>query len=184
VPRAGLSPDAVVDVAMGIVDAEGSASLTLAAVAGRAGVATPSLYKHVRGLAELRSLVSARVMEELADRIGGAALGRSGDDALRAVMAEIRAYATEHPLRYQAMRQSADTEGRESAAGDRLLAVLLAVLRGYDLEGSDLIHAARCVRSAAHGFAVLQAAGAFGLPEDLDASYDLLIHMITTGLRT
>jgi AcrR family transcriptional regulator len=174
----------VVDVALEVVDAEGPEALTFAAVAGRAAVAPPSLYKHVRGLAELRTLVSARVMDEMADRIGRAALGRSGDDALRAVMLEFRAYATEHPLRYRAMRQTADTEGPEAAAGDRLLEVILAVLRGYGLAGSDLIHAARCVRSATHGFAVLQSAGAFGLPEELDAGYDLLIHMVISGLHT
>ncbi|HEU4900851.1 MAG TPA: TetR-like C-terminal domain-containing protein [Actinomycetota bacterium] len=39
-------------------------------------------------------------------------------------------------------------------------------------------HAARCLRSAAHGFAVLEAAGGFGLSDDLDASYERLIHMI------
>jgi hypothetical protein len=82
------------------------------------------------------------------------------------------------------MRQAADVEPAEAKAGGRLLDVIFAVLRGYGLEGAELVHAARCVRSAAHGFAVLQAAGGFGLPEDLDSSYDLLIRMITAGLRT
>jgi hypothetical protein len=31
---------------------------------------------------------------------------------------------------------------------------------------------------------MLEAAGAFGLPEKLDDSYDLLIHMIISGLHT
>lgn len=39
-PRAGLSPEAVVDAAVAVVDAGGPGALTLAAVAGRAGVAT------------------------------------------------------------------------------------------------------------------------------------------------
>ncbi|MCC8246644.1 TetR family transcriptional regulator [Saccharothrix luteola] len=74
--RAALSADAVVDVALRLVDEEGAAALTLAAVASRAGVATPSLYKHVRNLAELRALMSVRIMDDLAVRIGGAVLGR------------------------------------------------------------------------------------------------------------
>lgn len=181
-PRAGLSPDAVVDAAIAIVDAGGPGALTLAAVAGRARVATPSLYKHVRNLAELRQLVTVRVVEELTERLGEAALGRSGDDAVRALMRAYRSYVVEHPNRYASMEQSAVPAERVAAAAQRLLGIILAVLRGYDLEGSRLIHAARCLRSAVHGFAVLEAAGGFGLPEDLEASYELLITMVTGGL--
>src|SRR5690606_6751367 len=61
VPRAGLSHDAVVRLAVEVVDeagATGFADLTLAKVAARAGVAAPSLYKHVGSLADLRREVA------------------------------------------------------------------------------------------------------------------------------
>jgi AcrR family transcriptional regulator len=182
-PRVGLSPDGVVDAAIEIVDAEGPAALTLSAVAGVAGVATPSLYKHVRNLAELRQLVTLRVIEELTERLGDAALGRSRDDAVRAVMRAYRSYVVDHPGRYAAMDQAPESDPRLQAASDRLLDIVLAVLRGYDLEGPDLIHAARCLRSSVHGFAVLEASGGFGLPESLEESYELLIRMVVGGLR-
>ncbi|HET7519849.1 MAG TPA: TetR-like C-terminal domain-containing protein [Actinomycetes bacterium] len=60
---------------------------------------------------------------------------------------------------------------------------MLAVLGGFGVEGHAAVHAARCLRSAAHGFAVLEAAGGFGLSDDLDASHERLIHMIIAGLR-
>ncbi|WP_109508839.1 TetR/AcrR family transcriptional regulator [Nocardioides speluncae] len=182
-PRAGLSPDGVVDAAINLVDTDGAAALTLSAVAGSAGVATPSLYKHVRSLAELRQLVTLRVLDELADRVSEAAMGRSGDDAVRAVMRAYRSYVVDHPGRYAAMEQTPATEPPLAAAADRLLGAVLAVLRGYDLDGPALIHAARCLRSAVHGFAVLEASGGFGLPEPLEESYELLIGMVISGLR-
>ncbi|WP_067491574.1 TetR-like C-terminal domain-containing protein [Actinomadura hibisca] len=184
-PRVGLSPDGVVDAAITIVDADGPAALTLAAVAAKAGVATPSLYKHVRNLAELRDLVTTRVVEELTERLTAAVMGRSGDDATRALMRAYRSYVVDHPGRYAAMNQTSapDLDPRLAAASQRLLDVLLAVLRGYGLEGAALVHAARCLRSSVHGFAVLEAAGGFGLPADLEASYDLLIRMVVGGLR-
>ncbi|MFC4531555.1 TetR/AcrR family transcriptional regulator [Sphaerisporangium dianthi] len=181
--RAGLSPDAVVDIALRIIDEEGTAAVTLSAVAARAGVATPSLYKHVRNLAELNDLVTVRVMDELADRLREALLGRSGDQALRALMDAYRAYVVANPGRYAAMIQTAPPEGSARAkAGETLVEILLAALRGYGLEGADAIHAVRCLRAAAHGFAVLESADGFGLPVGLDDTYDLLIHMITAGL--
>ncbi|MGW6705062.1 TetR/AcrR family transcriptional regulator [Streptomyces sp. NPDC054956] len=181
-PRASLSADAVVDVALGLVDEEGPAALTLSAVAGRAGVATPSLYKHVRSLAELRDLLSARIMNELADEVGGAVLGLSADDAVRAFMTAWRAYAQRHPGRYAAMPQSPEPHTAE--AGRRLVGILLATLRAYGMEDSAAIHAARCLRATAHGFVSLETGGGFALPEDLDESYALLTHMVITGLRT
>ncbi|GAA3367563.1 TetR/AcrR family transcriptional regulator [Streptomyces sannanensis] len=179
--RAALSANAVVDIALQIVDEGTPAALTLSAVAGRAGVATPSLYKHVSNLAELRELMSARIVNEIADQVGEAVLGRSADEAIRALMTAWRHYAVRNPHRYAALIQS--PRPRTAEAGTRLVNIILATLRAYGMEDSAAIHATRCLRAAVHGFAVLEAEGAFGLPEKLDESYDLLIHMMIAGLH-
>lgn len=181
-PRAGLSPDAVVDAAIGLLDSAGPEGVTLAAVATVTGVATPSLYKHIDSLDSLRRLIAVRSMNDLADRLTAAVLGRSQDDALRALMIAYRAYALEYPYRYAALPQHPVPDPGLSAAGGRVIEVILAVLRGYGLQGHDAVHAARSVRAAAHGFASLQTAGAFQLAEDLDTSYEYLIGMLTAGL--
>ena len=182
-PRAGLSPAAVVDAATDVVDEDGPAALTLAAVAGRTGVATPSLYKHVPSLAELRRLVALRVLEELAEVLRTAVLGRSGDDAATELMLAYRRYATEHPGRYAVLPQTPQADPDLAAAGARVVDAFLAVLRGYRLEGSAAIHATRSLRAAVHGFAALQIAGGFGLSEDLDTSYQRLIGLLIAGLH-
>ena len=64
----------------------------------------------------------------------------------------------------------------------RLMDVVLALVHGYGLRGAQAVHAARCLRSAMHGFASLQAAGGFGRPENLDTSYDYLTGMLTSGI--
>lgn len=178
-PRASLSADAVVAFALETVDEAGAAALTLSAVAARASVATPSLYKHVRGLAELRDLVSARIMDDLADEVGQAVLGRSGEEALRAFMRAWRSFALRAPHRYAAMLQT--PEPRTAEAGERLLDIIRAALRAYGMTDSAAVHMARCLRAAVHGFAVLEAEGAFGLPESTDDSYDLLVSMMAAG---
>ncbi len=180
--RAALSAAAVVDVALRLVDEEGPAGLTLTAVASRAGVATPSLYKHVRDLAELRALMSVRIMAELAERSGAAVLGRSADEAIRALMTAWREYVLGHPHRYSALNQA--PEPMAAQAGRRLVDIMVAALRAYDLADSEAIHAARCLRAAVHGFAVLEVANAFQHPEKPAETYDLLAHMVLTGLRT
>lgn len=177
-----MSPEVVVDAALSVIDEQGLDALTLAAVAARTGVAAPSLYKHVASLAELRTLVGARVLEEMTERFGAAVMGYSGDAAVAILMREYRAYVVEHPARYAVVPLDVLDEPALAAAGTKLLNVFLAALRGYDLVDSEAIHATRCVRAAAHGFASLEAGGGFELPEDLDESYDRLVQMLLASL--
>lgn len=181
-PRAGLSTAAVVAAALAVIDERGNDALTLAAVAARTGVATPSLYKHVAGLAELRVLLGVRVLDEMTERFTAAVLGRSRDDAVTALMHAYRRYVTEHPARYAAMPLDPLHDPALAAAGGKLIGVVLATLRGYGLTDSAAIHAIRHLRVVAHGFASLEAGGGFGLPEDLDETYAQLIDTILTSL--
>ena len=61
--------------------------------------------------------------------------------------------------------------------------VLVAVLDGYGLTGDDAIHATRAVRSALHGFAVLETGGGFGIKLDLDESFERMVDLLDRGLR-
>jgi len=183
-PRAGLSTAAVVAAAAEIADAEGLDRLTLARVAATAGVRTPSLYNHVESLDDVRRGVALLALRDLADALRDAAVGRAGDDALAAMAVAYRAYARRHPGRYAATQRApaeGDEEMRTAAAG--AVDVVLAVLRGYGLEGDDAIHAARAVRSALHGFVALEAGGGFGIPVDLDESYARMVRALARGLR-
>jgi AcrR family transcriptional regulator len=183
VPRAGLSTAAVVGAAADIADAEGLDALTLARLAGSVGVRTPSLYNHVAGLDDVRRRVALVALVELGDALRDATVGRAGDDALTAMARAYRAYAGAHPGRYAAT-QRAPAAGDEEigTAAARAVDVLLAVLRGYGLEGDDAIHAARAVRSALHGFVALESGGGFGIPVALDESFDRMVAALARGL--
>jgi AcrR family transcriptional regulator len=178
-----LTPTAVVDVALGIVDEHGLEGLTLAAVAQRCGVATPSLYKHVANLGELKAMVGVRVLEDMTDQFTTAVLGRAGDDAVTALMHAYRAYVAARPKRYSAMPMDPLHDPIQEAAGTKLVGVMLATLRGYGLEGSAAVHATRRLRVIVHGFASIEAGDGFGLPEDLDGTYDQLVQMYLASLR-
>jgi AcrR family transcriptional regulator len=181
-PRAGLSARAVVDIAIEIIDAQGAEALALSLVAGRAGVAPPSLYKHVGSVAELRSLVAVRILDEMTDAATAAVMGRSGDAAIAALMRQMRAYAVEHPARYLAVPADPVHDPALADAAGRFLDVFFAVLRSYNLEGSAAVHAIRALRVIIHGFAVIESSGGFGLTEDPTETYDRLIEMYLATL--
>jgi AcrR family transcriptional regulator len=180
-PRAGLDAAAVVAAAAQVADADGLERLTLARLAAALGIRTPSLYAHVDGLADLRARLGARGAWELAAQLQQAAAGRSGADALRAVADAYRAYAHAHPGSYAAMQAVSDREENQ-AAGAAVMGVILAALSAYELRDEDTIHAVRAIRSALHGFVVLEREGGFGIPISVDVSYATLVDMIDTGL--
>ena len=145
-PRAGLDAEAVVAAAAALADADGLAQLTLARLAAALGIRTPSLYTHVDGLGDLRARLGARGARELAAALQIAAAGLARGDALRAVALAYRKYAHAHPGTYAAMQIASDSEEFE-AAGAEVIGLIVAVLRGYGLEGEP--RSTRCGRSAA-----------------------------------
>lgn len=183
-PRAGLTPQTVVREAARLADEVGADRLTLAALAARLGVALPSLYKHVKGADALAQRLSALATAELATELTAAAAGRAGRDALLAVAAAYRDYARRHPGRYPATQRPPDPADPEHvAAADRAVGAIYAILRGYGLTGDAAVDATRMFRSAVHGFVTLQASGGFGLPRDVDRSFDQMVAALDTAYR-
>jgi AcrR family transcriptional regulator len=176
VPRAGLTPSIVVDRAGALADEGGLDRLTLAALAARLGVALPSLYKHVGGLDDLRRRMAIAAAAELADRLGAAVAGRSRLDALAALAEAYRGFAREHPGRYP-LTQVAPAQGDDehAAVAERAVTAVFAALRGYGLEGDEAVDATRALRSALHGFVLLESGGGFGLARPPAASFDRMI---------
>ena len=117
-PRAGLGPDAVVDGAAALADAEGLEAVTLARLAADLGVRAPSLYAHVGGLPDLRRRLAARGARELGAALQAAAAGRARGDALAAVAGAYRRYARAHPGTYAAAQRAPDL-GDEGGRGRR-----------------------------------------------------------------
>ncbi|WP_433530033.1 TetR/AcrR family transcriptional regulator [Micromonospora sp. CA-263727] len=175
-PRAGLNPQVVVREAARLADEVGYDKLTLAALANRLGVALPSLYKHVKGVDALGQQLAALATAEIADEMTTAAAGRSGEDALRAVAAAYRSYARRHPGRYPATQRVPDpADPAHVAAGARAVGVVYAILLGYGISGDAAVDAVRMFRAAVHGFVSLEAAGDFGLPREVDHSFDQMV---------
>jgi AcrR family transcriptional regulator len=172
----GIDADAVVAAAAEIADADGFEAVTLAAVAARLGIRSPSLYNHVDGLPGLQRMLTLRAVEGLGAAIRDAAVGRSGDEAVRAIAHAFRDYARAHPGLYAAtVRAPAPDSPDAEALAEAAVQLLVQVVAAWGIEGDEAIHQVRVLRSALHGFVSLELGGGFGLPLDLDRSFDLLV---------
>ena len=173
----------MLDEAERIADEVGLSRLTLAALAERLGVRQPSLYKHIDGMDALQRGLSIRAKNELAYVLARAAVGRERGDAVTSIAHVYRTWALEHPGRYTAaQRAPAKGDADDIAASQAVLQVATDVLAGYQLRDDDAIDATRALRSTLHGFVTLEAAGGFGLPVDVDRSFERLVGGLITAL--
>ena len=181
-PRAGLTQDRVVDEAQRIADDVGLSRLTLAALADRLVLRQPSLYKHVNGIDHLHRRIAVRAKTELAGVLARAAVGRSRVDAMVSMSEAYRTWALDHPGSYAAAQRAPVPEDvDDQAANQAVVKVCADVLTGYQLRDDDAIDAIRALRAALHGFVSLEVEGGFGLPVDVDRSFDRLVRGLATA---
>ena len=182
-----LDKQAVLQTAVDLVNAEGMESLTLSHLAEKLGIRSPSLYNHVDGLPGLQRELAVMNAKLLADRLSEAAIGRSGSELFMAVAQAFRIYVKEYPGLYMSTLRSSGNQAVQDEnlihEEERALKIGLAVMASLGLQGEDAIHALRAFRSMVHGFATLEVAGGFGLPEDCDESFHRLVETLAAGLQ-
>ncbi|WP_029421457.1 TetR/AcrR family transcriptional regulator [Alicyclobacillus macrosporangiidus] len=183
--KARLDRVSVVLTAASLADEIGFEHVTLAAVASRLGVRIPSLYNHVDGLPGLRRELALYGIRELNKRLQLAAIGKESERAIEAMFHAYRAFARERPGLYEATLHAPDPQDRElEKAAQDIVETVLTVLEPFHFTHEDAIHVVRGIRSVAHGFASLEAAGGFGLSIDPDESYRRLISVFLLGLHS
>jgi hypothetical protein len=112
-------------------------------------------------------------------------MGRSGADAVRAQLEAYRAYILAHPGRNDAAIRAAGPEDAElRAAQAAVVDVALRALAAYQLTPDNAIHAVRMGRALVHGFATLELAGGFGLPQDVEETFRRLLAAYLTALES
>lgn len=184
-PRVGLNPAAIQEAAAYIADTQGFEAVTLASLAQQLKVRPPSLYNHVDGLQGIRQLLTIHGLEQLEYAMTRAAIGRAGDEAVRAIGKAYVAFVRNHPGLYEATLHAPDPHQDEvQRVSKDIVELVVQVLQAYELSGNAAIHAARGLRSLLHGFASLEQKGGFGIPLDLDVSLDMLINAFIAGIHT
>jgi AcrR family transcriptional regulator len=182
--KRGLTAEAVLDVAAAIADDEGLDAATLATVAAQVGIRSPSLYHWFDGAAGLRRALALRGARELGARLRAAAAERSGKAALRALSHAYRGFAREHPGLYAALLP-APRPGEDEELFAALAQPIATVARALGEAGVPerrAIPTIRALRSLLHGFVSLERDRGFGLPEDVEASFETAIDLFLRAL--
>lgn len=182
--KIGLTPQSVLAAAVEVADDHGFEGVTLAAVAGLLGVRSPSLYAHYDGLAALHRALCLHTASTLAESLQAARVGHPGTLGLAAVCQAYLKYARAHPGWYEAVHAVAP-QAHDAELYRALTEVVMPIvgcLSEMGVPAAEMIHQTRVVRSALHGFALLEQGNGFGRPVDFDLSFERLVALLTSGV--
>ena len=181
--KAGLDKDIILKTAVDLADAEGIANVTLKALAEKLGVKPPSLYKHINGLEELNKALMLYGWKSLEKKVTRAAVGKSKEDAIRAIFYAYRDYVKEHPGVFEAMQWYNMYQSEENLqATEEIVAVLFQVLSAYDLQEEQKVHIVRMFRVFLQGFLMVEIHGGFGNPASITESFDFSLEILLNGI--
>lgn len=179
-----VTADDVVATAARIADEQGLTAVSLTRVARDLGVRQPALYRHVDSIEALWRSVALRAQRALLAQITRAAVGQTRDDAVAAIAVAWRDYVHEHPGTYSTIGRVAIEEGSSLArSSEEIVFTLTLALRGYALSHRTASNIADCIRSALHGFCLLEKDGGYPRPYDINENFGRLIMMLIAGIR-
>ncbi len=181
--RGRLDRESVLKTAGRIADKKGLSNLTMASLAAELKIRTPSLYSHFDKLIAIEDGLTLLGLEGLLQVSLEAAAGLSGEDAFDALARAHRDFAKAHPGLYAATLRHAEDripEIREVAGS--YLKLVLAVLRGFQLDGESALHVARCIHSALRGFVTLELNDGMGLAIPVDDSFEMMLTLLKAGI--
>ena len=88
-----------------------------------------------------------------------------------------------HPGLYESTDRIATIGDADlEASVDQVVSVLTKALSGYRLPTDEQVHAARSLRSALHGFAVLEKDAGHPAGTELDESFSRLVSLLVAGI--
>lgn len=165
--RSGGPRSVLLEAAAGLLEEGGLGAVTLRAVGKRAGVSRQAPYNHFADKATLLSVLAARYLERLGERMAEAA-GGAGEDPFEGLGAMMEAYvrfALASPSRYRLigreMSGSPHREVHEAArtVHARFVRAVAACQEAGELPGGDPVELAAILFATVHGALELTLSG-------------------------
>jgi hypothetical protein len=141
------------------------------------------LAEKVSSIPEMRRFLAVKGYRELKAAIERDIAGKSGADAMRAVMLSMRRYALDRPGMSAATFRNNETDSPEWRAAQLQLAeIIFGVLAQLGIRGAQAQHALRILRSFVRGFVLHEMGASFLEPLEHDESYELGVKVLIEGL--
>jgi len=184
-PKSGINKQKIIQTAAELADKNGLNGVTIKEISRELGVRSPSLYNHINSLDDILESLTIYGWKQIGNAMAMSAVGKSGDDAVRAQCYAFRDYSLAHPGVFEAMMWYKQFKSEETMqATAELLEINNKVLSAYSLYDEDLVHTTRMLRSFLQGFASIENKGSFSDPVSIQKSFDFAVEILINGLNT
>ncbi|RLV71026.1 Transcriptional regulator, TetR family [Streptomyces sp. CBMAI 2042] len=164
-----------------LLEEDGSAGLSLRAVARRAGVSATAPYRHYADREALVSAVAAEGYRELAGSLAQAHPAPSTPDELSGVAVAYVRFALEHPALFRAMfAEPCDPSSAERVAATEAISQYVRTIVGATFPDADADALSTTVWALVHGLAFLHLDGKLdtSTPEAVAAQVNSAVHAL------
>ena len=184
-PRQGLTRERILEKATDIINRRGYNTLTLAMLSAELHVKPPALFKHYRNFDDIKENLTLSGIKSLKQKLQDAVTGIAGEQALAGMCYAYRDFAKSNTGIYQAIQPAFFRKNKEiEQAAVELMAVILNVVKGFDIDSAHYIHVLRIIRSSLHGFVVLEIEFGFGMSANIDQSFEHQINALILMIKS
>lgn len=136
--------------------------VTFQHLAKRLDVKSPSLYNHFKNMREVKTALTAKLLQELNDELRRSLVGRSGTDALRIYAQVYQSFALANQCVYELLINVPHTNEEILLEGfHETNQIILQLFEFFDLTRAEKTHRSRELRSMIHGYLSLRFLGYF-----------------------
>lgn len=175
-----ISKELIVQIAIELIDISGSDGLSLNEVARRLEIKPPSLYKHIKNIAEIKReiflFINNQITIEITKKI------KKGDKNPILKYCQIqRSFAKKYPNRYLFISSDIVKDKNEFPDSMILLRDFIAELIEHKNKNSpkEIRYQARAIRSLVHGFIMYELNGGWSQIVEIDKSFNKSIGYLT-----
>ena len=183
--KKGITPEKIYQEATQLIIEKGYDRFSVRELAGRLGVQPASLYSHVKNAAEISIAVGKNAIAQLSQTLEKAIEKENREEAFIAMAHAYRDFAHENPELYKAIMAlpgANETELKEDE--QKTIRPMRVAIEYFVPEGAVSINFQRFIRSAMHGFIMLESEG-FMRDKSISAddSYDMMIKACMSELK-
>ena len=136
--------------------------ITFQHLAKRLDVKSPSLYNHFKNMREVKTALTARLLQELNDELRRALVGKSGAEALRIYAQIYQSFAFANQAVYELLISIPHTNEEILLDGiHETNQIILQIFDSFPLTKEEKTHRSRELRSMIHGYLSLRFLGYF-----------------------
>jgi AcrR family transcriptional regulator len=181
----GITKEKIYQAAVELIVEKGYDNFSLRELASRLGVKPASLYCHVKNAKAISSAVGEKAIRDLSVVLEKAIDKKNDDEAFFDFAASYRKFAHDNPELYRAIMALPDASDEELKRDEqRTILPLRKLVERYVSSEENVINYQRYIRSAIHGFIMLEASGFMrNKAYPAEESYNMLVESCLAGIK-